>query len=377
MRLPQHSKERNYNMNMKFLIVLLFVCQCSFLQGQDCNKLGAWLWHLEITGYQTHENLADSLSDLGIKRIYVKVADGAIDSVNWPELIDHTLLHAYKSNGMEVWAWSYNYPGNEAKQAEALYVAAREGYDGYIVDVEMQFDGESVKANNLFASFHAEKNRALAEGIVDSNFLLYCTTWGNPIDHNFPIATIDPFVDGFMPQTYVENWGSSYIDNLSFWIDSTTQEYKSIGATKGIHHIVSTEHGVITTDEVNEFLTVAGPETSVWVIPGSNTSLALWDTWRNLVWNHDYCMTTSTIEQVDYEYVNVGVFPNPAKELLRIEMDATYSIFSVLICDAQGRPYIRSKNNYNIDINTLPTGLYIVIIDIKGAGTQHIKFQKI
>jgi hypothetical protein len=362
-------------MKKLYLAYLFFLCQSATLAAQDCNALGAWLWHLEITGYQTHADLADTLSDLGIKRVYVKVADGSIDSIIWPELVDNTLLHAYKSNGMEVWAWSYNYPGNEAKQAEALYVAAREGYDGFVVDVEMQFDGEVVKANNLFARFKAEKNRAIADGLIDSSFQLYCTTWGNPIDHNFPISTIDPFVDGFMPQTYVENWGPSFTENLSFWLDSGTQEYKTIGATKDIHHIVSTEKGIITTEEVNEFIAVAGPETSVWVIPGSNTSLSLWDTWREIDWTHDFCLSTSTIELNDNSYTNV--YPNPSDDHISIEIAPMYSSYEISILDFYGRLIAKSYDKYNIDISYLKSGFYTISIHLNNEYTHYVKFQKI
>ena len=46
---------------------------------------------------------------------------------------------AYQSRGLECWAWSYNYTNNPVEQAEALYIAAQTGYEGFIVDVEVEF----------------------------------------------------------------------------------------------------------------------------------------------------------------------------------------------------------------------------------------------
>ncbi|MFM2392135.1 MAG: hypothetical protein RLZZ546_112, partial [Bacteroidota bacterium] len=68
----------------KYVIVLLFafvfstsvMAQSQHVENSapisiDCtNKLGAWIWYLRLTKFNSYENLADSLSSLGIKRIY-------------------------------------------------------------------------------------------------------------------------------------------------------------------------------------------------------------------------------------------------------------------------------------------------------------------
>jgi hypothetical protein len=104
------------------------------------NQLGRWLWYLEGTGYTTHSALATKLQTLGVKRIYVKVADGGYSPSSWPEVDDAALVNAYKAQGIEVWAWSYNYSGNEANQTKVLTQAAKAGYEGYVTDIEIEFD---------------------------------------------------------------------------------------------------------------------------------------------------------------------------------------------------------------------------------------------
>ena len=147
------------------LFFFLFFLLNGNLKAQEdpCNKLGAWLWFIEITGFDTHAEIADSLAALGVKRIYVKVADGTVNPSIWPELLNEQLVQDYKSRGLEVWGWSYNYPGNDSLQAEALYQAARTGYEGFVVDVEMEFDGDSTNLHNLFEAFYNARDRAIEE----------------------------------------------------------------------------------------------------------------------------------------------------------------------------------------------------------------------
>ena len=59
----------------------------SHLRSQD-NELGIWLWDFGGTGFTNHGELADRLADMGVKRVYVKVADGGYSPDAWPEVDD-------------------------------------------------------------------------------------------------------------------------------------------------------------------------------------------------------------------------------------------------------------------------------------------------
>ena len=266
------------------------------------------MWYIDITGFDTHAEIADTLSKLGVKRIYVKVVDGGINPTIWPEILDQRLVADYKSKGLEVWAWSYNYPGNNIQQAMALYQAAETGYDGYVVDVEVEFDGDFVNLNALFSAFHSARNDAINDGFINPDFKIYSTTWGNPADHNYRIDAIDPWVDGYMPQTYVENWGQSFIDNLEYWIDVGNKEFIDLGATKPIHHIVSTEKGIFTSEQVNSFIQHSGSETSIWRIPGGEVPQSIWETWEEVNW--DYVCACDEISGFQYENYFTGTEDN-------------------------------------------------------------------
>ena len=362
-------------MRRQLLLLLVFSVTSITLSGQECNKLGAWLWFIEQTGFATHEQLAHNLSDLGIQRVYVKVADGRVNTDRWPELIDASLINAYKDQGMEVWAWSYNYPLNDSLQAEALYLAAETGYDGFVVDVEVEFNGNPLALHNLFFAFNSAKSRAINDNLVDDDFDLYCTTWGNPRDHNFSISVINPFVTGFMPQTYVELWSFADLDDITFWVEEGTREYRALGATRPIHHITTTQEGLMTPDNIDEFIAASGPETSLWRIPGGDVSLEIWRDWQEVNWAVDFCGTTST----DFlEVSTLKAFPNPTSGLLYLENLPQDGFLSVAVYDVVGRLCYETNllREGAIDLTELTSGIYHLIATLQDGSRYQGKIVK-
>lgn len=357
----------------KFKIIIPnFLCLTVLITAytQDCNKLGAWLWYIDITGFNSHDALADSLSALGVKRIYVKVADGKVDNVLWPELADKALVNTYKSKGMEVWAWSYNYPGNESLQAIALYQAAATGYQGYVIDVETEFDNRPQEAEKIFKAFYTSRDSAISANLITADFKIYCTTWGNPEDHQFPISAIDPYVDAYMPQTYVENWGGNYISNLVYWIQYGNEEYRKLGATKPLHHIVSTEKDMISAVRVNEFFQTSGPESSVWVIPGDNTKLSIWNTWRQINWKMNFC-TNSTKGHAGPDD-EITLYPNPVFDKLIIKHNS--EVLMVNVVHSTGmliRTFKENDIQEEIEFELPLAGIYYVYIQMKNGKSFH------
>jgi uncharacterized protein YvpB len=273
--------------------------------GQN-NSLGIWLWYIQGTGYSSHAALATKLQSLGIKRIYVKVADGSYDPVAWPEVDDKALTDAYKAKGIEVFAWAYNYPGNDAAQAKVLYQAAKAGYEGFVTDIEIEFDRTTTALTSILSQFVSQKNKAITDGYATASFKFYCTSWGNPKDHGMRVDLIDQYVDGHMPQTYVEVWGPTYQNNAAQWVQSGTDEYRSLGCVKPIHHIVSDENDLMTSGQINSFIAASGAETSLWRVPGGGTSLNIWNTLQNVNWEMPLYNTKETITLTTPGTIQVG-----------------------------------------------------------------------
>lgn len=349
-----------------FLFILIALFSKNYAQNSACNKLGAWIWVIEETTCKNHAELADSLKKLGIKRAYVKVADGS-NFAKWPELDDKTLVSAYKTRGIEIWAWSYNYPNNEDAQAEALLRATKTGYQGFVVDVETEFDKDSLRLYKLFSAFDKKKQAAIAQGFAPNNYELRVTTWGNPIQHFFNIKAMDNFVSAYMPQTYVEQWGTTYIQNMEKWIDQGNADYKKLGATKPIHHIVAHEKtmnstGALTAANINNFISKAGGETSLWRVPGGSISAQNWATWRGINWKKDFC-APSAIDDIPLNWI-AEIFPNPTSENFQVILD-NENITRIRVSNSVGQVVFDGNFQKSIEINSAnwEKGIYFCQIE--------------
>ena len=346
------------------------------LLSQDddtCSKLGVWLWRFEQTGQQSHDNLARTIGSMGGKRIYVKVADGSYNPTSWPTIADQDLVAAYEKEKVEPWAWSYNYQGNVEAQARALYEAAKTGYHGFVVDIEIEFNGEDETLEALMQAFYAERERAIADGYASADFPFYVTTWGNPATHNFRIDIIDDYVDGFMPQTYVEEWAGSHLSAIEACIQEGNAEYASLGATKPLHHIVSTAQEKLSAEEITDFFRIAGPETSLWRVPGGGVSTLIWDRWRDVDWDINFCQPVSVR---DLDLPSITIFPNPASQYIEIDLSETTTPGQVEIYNQQGSLVLdHAFDNASIDISLLPAGIYHLVF-IHELGYVHRRFIK-
>jgi hypothetical protein len=259
--------------------------QDAMQEEEPVNRLGAWLWYIDEQGLnKTHTQLADELAAMGTKRVFIKIADGTNNCSLFTDACSTQTTDIYRSRGIEPWAWSYNYPGNETAQADALYYAAQYGYVGFVLDVEVEFNNTSTALHSLLQAFEVARTDAINDGHADSGFKIGATTWSNPIDQGMNVGIIDQYVDFHMPQTYVEVWGDSYMADPKTWIEAGNCEYRQLGATKPIWHIVSTEYDDITASEISAFIDAAGPNASIWRVPGGSVPQAVWQDWQALDW---------------------------------------------------------------------------------------------
>ncbi|MDU0113235.1 hypothetical protein RT723_09545 [Psychrosphaera aquimarina] len=248
------------------------------------NKLGAWIFYIDETTlvHNNHQDMANYLASVGIKRVFIKISDinynwgsnkiafneDSVDCGEWQDACEPDNLAHYKQNGIEVWAWTYNDIGLYEDQADMLEAAVRVGYQGYVLDIETEFDGNSTELNNLLVA-HSNRLASLTE-ILPEDFTFAATTWGNPKDHSMDIGLIDDYVDVHMPQTYIEKWGGSYLTDIAAGIRKGDCEYRDLGAEKPIWHIVSHEDKILSGDDLDTFIKYAGPNTSIWRIATSS-----------------------------------------------------------------------------------------------------------
>lgn len=261
--------------------------------GTPANKFGAWLFLIANTG-MTHAQLADRLKSVGVKRIFIKIADGMNNCAWFPDACSTATTDIYKARGIEPWAWSYNYPGNDAAQAQALTLAAQYGYQGFVLDLEKEFNGQTTALDSLLQAFSVAQASTRAKGWIKGDWYLAATTWGNPKDQGMRVDIIDKYVDAHMPQTYLDVWGASYALDPKRWIETGNCEYRSLGANKPVWHIASNEKGTTSAALQNSFLKIAGPHASMWVVPGGTVPMSQWDTmaamnWQQTQWEPTAC----------------------------------------------------------------------------------------
>lgn len=255
----------------------------------DTNKLGAWIFYIDQGGLvrNNHKDMAEYLAGIGIKRVFIKIsdinynwADNKItfdgDTVNcgvWQDACEPVNLQHYKDNGIEPWAWTYNDIGLYDDQADMLEAAIKVGYDGFVLDIETEFDNRPIDLEELVKTYR-DRLTALSDE-APAHFKLAATTWGNPKDHNMDVGIIDKYVDMHMPQTYVEKWGGSALENIALTIDLGDCEYRSLGAEKPIWHIVSHEDKILSADDLNTFVEYAGPNASMWRVADADQMIEI------------------------------------------------------------------------------------------------------
>ncbi|MEE2000322.1 C39 family peptidase [Alkalimonas sp. MEB108] len=270
------------------------------------NKLGAWIWYIDQPGLvrNNHADMAAYLADLGVKRVFIKISDinyrwqsnkirfeeDGVFCGEWQDACEPANLQYYKDAGIEPWAWTYNDIHSYDEQADMLYAAALVGYQGFVLDIEEEFNRKDEPLHELFQAYHLKLRQARAEGLVDNRFLLVATSWGNPQDQGMNIGIIDQYVDAHMPQTYVEKWGGNYLSDIAETIRQGDCEYQALGATKPIWHIVSHEDNILTAEQLDTFVQHAGPNASLWRIADASLAHAVENmNWQQLEYQPNNC----------------------------------------------------------------------------------------
>ena len=89
---------------------------------------------------------------------------------------------------------------------------------------------------------------------------------------------------------------------------------------------------------------------------------------------HFAVASTSTLAVSDIDKAkNFEFFPNPAKEILNINLDSSITDFSFEVSDLNGRKIFSTKNQKQINTSQLKPGIYIGTLETE-KGTVNKKF---
>ena len=140
-----------------------------------------------------------------------------------------------------------------------------------------------------------------------------------------------------------------------------------------MHHIVSTAQEKLSAEEITEFFRIAGPETSLWRVPGGGVSTLIWDRWRDVDWDINFCQPLS-VSTPDLPSINI--FPNPAAQYIEIQLSESVIDGEIVIYNQQGNSVLsQSFDTASIDISMLPAGMYHLVF-IHEFGHVHRRFVK-
>lgn len=154
---------------------------------------GLWLHDLASTGLDAGA-LATRVSDLGVGRLLVRVADGALDCDAVPAGCDSDLTDALRAVGVTPWAVIEAEPNDPHAQADALFDLLPLDYEGLILRGSTRFDGDDDALAALVEAFVTVRGQCVGAGLHTGEF---------PILANLPAASIDPvagLVDGWAPE---------------------------------------------------------------------------------------------------------------------------------------------------------------------------------
>ena len=90
---------------------------------------------------------------------------------------------------------------------------------------------------------------------------------------------------------------------------------------------------------------------------------------RDFLYNHLDIHSTSHVSQ--YVADNVRIYPNPASDILIVELKGDEKIANITLCDMQGR-IVEESNASPVFLGHLPSGVYVVHVT-DSEGRKHIQ----
>ena len=249
------------------------------------NQLGAWLHGgvLADPGYQ-HEEYAERLASVGVKRVYIEGGQGEPDCAAWPDLCDHDVTNLWRARGIEPWVWFRADAGVQgAAQAEMIRDAVTAGYQGIVVDIGAEYADDVDGVQSLLAGMLFVRSQCDTTGLhLGGNFPIYLATPGHPEDQGLPISTLEGAVDGYVPRTDMAVWTVDEQSDPAALANRLICAWSDAGATKPVHHTIDLVLGDLSA--LDPFLRLSGRETSLYRVPVPDGSDATWADWAAMNW---------------------------------------------------------------------------------------------
>lgn len=245
------------------------------------NDLGVWLEGLGGTGYDTHADLAARLAPLGVKRVFLKVADGSADCEVWPDNCDPDVPAAWHAAGIQVWAWSVVRPRDADIQALALTLAADTGYDGYVVHLAPEWADQTAGFDAVFQAFKRELDESITADRVPDAWELRASIPADAAEAGWDLAALDGWVTAVHPRLEEAEAAA----DPAGAVEAARCALRDGGLTVPLHPMVDTTGGSLGAAGLDALFAAAGREGSAWKVPAADDLGGTWATWEAADWN--------------------------------------------------------------------------------------------
>ena len=89
-----------------------------------------------------------------------------------------------------------------------------------------------------------------------------------------------------------------------------------------------------------------------------------------------FCQPILSISQVNSQSSNIQLYPNPTENLITIDIDENYSVFSVSLFDINGKLILEKENQRTIELSGIKQGFYFIQININDILSSHKLIKK-
>lgn len=190
-----------------------------------------FLWQVPAIAGGKPGEVADRLSNAGFEGVIVKVADGPYayksNVVGWTENLSLALVDALHGRGIAVMGYGFLYGANPTGEADiAIVQTHRYGLDGYVFDVEGQFDSRSNAEANAYAVMARYRKSCPTTPTAFCSWALWKSPRSGATWH--PVAVAKAFMqscDVAMPMVY---WGGETPAEALAWLKPCLAQWQQI-----------------------------------------------------------------------------------------------------------------------------------------------------